>query len=89
MGWRLRSERTAAARSGSVSVTGEFLHGPANERFLYISFRRPGHDAWARRTKILLPNPIGGHVLRLSAEVLDVGKSRVVFEQNWTATPDG
>ncbi|MBL7498336.1 hypothetical protein I6A84_11205 [Frankia sp. CNm7] len=87
----IRYECRARARSrpdGTLTCRGEFLHGPTSGRFLYISFRAPGGAQWVRRTKIMLPDSISGDARRLSARVLDVGRSRVLFEQDWLAEPD-
>ena len=79
--------RTRPRPDGTVSCTGEYLHGPARERFLYISFRTPGGDAWIRRTKVLLPPAVDAGTRRLSARVVDEGRSRVRFDQDWVAEP--
>jgi hypothetical protein len=78
--------RTRPGPDGSVNCTGDYLHGPSNERFLYISFRGPGQSPWVRRTKVMLPGSVAADVRRLTASVRDIGRSRAQFEEDWTAS---
>jgi hypothetical protein len=79
--------RARAKPDGTLDCTGEFVHGPTGERFLYISFRHRdgGGDPWVRRTKVLLPKSIDAQARRLSARVADQGTSRVQFRDGWKA----
>ncbi|MGB9753336.1 MAG: hypothetical protein C0183_17670 [Roseiflexus castenholzii] len=40
-------------RDGSVNLSGRFVHGPPQGRFLYLGLRPPG-GAWIRRIKVPL-----------------------------------
>ena len=77
--------RTRPGPDGSVSCTGDYVHGPPDERFLYISFRSPGGGAWVRRTKVMLPGSVAADVRRLTASVTDIGRSRPRFDEDWVA----
>ncbi|SHF86358.1 DUF5990 family protein [Streptoalloteichus hindustanus] len=61
---------------GGLDFAGPHVHGSAGERFLYLSFRRPGEAAWFRRSKILLPESAPESAATLRATVVDVSGSR-------------
>jgi hypothetical protein len=80
-----------AGKDGSADFSGEFIHGKAGERFLYLSLRYAdtSSTAWLRRIKIML-NDIPLHALTnesrviLEARVEDQHKPRVHFLEGWT-----
>ncbi|MCB5909691.1 DUF5990 family protein [Streptomyces pinistramenti] len=71
-----------------VDFGGPFVHGPAGERFLYLSFRGSGEEPWYRRSKIILPavDEVAGKK-EIHATVADAGRSRAVLDgDGWSAT---
>ncbi|OAP23161.1 hypothetical protein A4R44_05807 [Amycolatopsis sp. M39] len=70
---------------GTVSYSGDHVHGPARERFLYLSFRPPGGTEWTRRLKVPLPERLGESVVELVGRVTDLGTTRGRFhDDGWT-----
>lgn len=61
---------------GTVRYSGPHVHGPSKERFLYLSFRLPGAEEWARRLKIPLPERVGEGVGALRGRWRDRGTPR-------------
>lgn len=70
---------------GALDFTGPHVHGPAGERFLYLSFRRPDGSGWARRSKIMLPESAPGEGATLRVTVVDASGSRARLDAaGWT-----
>jgi hypothetical protein len=59
-------QRTASG----VNLLGAYVYGTPAQRFLYISFRRPGGQGWARRVKV----PLGIITPALADEALALGR---------------
>jgi hypothetical protein len=89
---RYEADLTVRRRAdGTVSYAGHHVHGPAKERFLYLSYRRPGAEpTWVRRVKILLPLELDDGVRELRARIRDRRVSRAEFiGDGWTAVRAG
>ncbi|MEU0517552.1 DUF5990 family protein [Streptosporangium sp. NPDC006007] len=83
--WYEADVRVRPGRGGALDFTGPHVHGPAGERFLYLSFRRADGSGWARRSKIMLPESAPGEGTTLRVTVVDASGSRARLDAaGWT-----
>jgi hypothetical protein len=74
---------------GSVVISGRFVHGPPQGRFLYLGWRPPG-SVWIRRIKVPLAaiTPELANAGTLAATVAGDRSATVALQQSWHVAPD-